>query len=215
LIDPTRWSDALRAADFDEVVALPHDGAPTDVLLHHVILARASGDEAASRAIERPSEAASVGDRSMSTSAAPLLTSAEVDARLAAAMSDERHDVFVDVVRHAVAHVLRIPDPTTLQRDQPLLDLGFDSLMAVELRNVLKESLSLERKLPATLAFDRPTIGAIARHLETLRGGTSPASDPSPPHRIAPATDGESSFAALSEAEVESALLEKLAELEG
>ena len=86
-------------------------------------------------------------------------------------LPDERHDVLVDVVRHAVARVLRVAEPATLQRDQPLLDLGFDSLMAVELRNVLRQGLALDRKLPATLVFDHPTIAAIATYLEPMLAG--------------------------------------------
>jgi Phosphopantetheine attachment site len=46
------------------------------------------------------------------------------------------------------------------------MDLGLDSLMAVQLRNRLTKALQLEQPLPATLMFDHPTIEAIARFLE-------------------------------------------------
>ena len=74
--------------------------------------------------------------------------------------------MIVDAVRNTIARVLRVADPSRLQRDQPLLDLGFDSLMAVELRNVLRGTFALERKLPATIVFDHPTINAIATYLD-------------------------------------------------
>ena len=48
---------------------------------------------------------------------------------------------------------------------QPLNELGLDSLMAVELRNMLGSSLRLERNLPATLVFDYPTIHALTDYL--------------------------------------------------
>ena len=51
--------------------------------------------------------------------------------------------------------------PPGLQAGLP--DIGMDSLMAVELRNRLEASLKCA--LPATLAFEYPTIEALADHL--------------------------------------------------
>jgi hypothetical protein len=149
--------------------------------------------------------------------AASPVDAGELRAALASALPDERHDLVVDAVRYAVAGVLRIPDPGTLRRDQPLLDLGFDSLMAVELRNVLRASLALDRKLPATLVFDHPTISAIAIHLETLLSGPAPPDESGTVAGtrpdIRPALD-VSMVAELSDDEVEAMLLSRLAEVE-
>ena len=54
-------------------------------------------------------------------------------------------------------------DPGTLSDDQVLQDLGLDSLMAVELRNTLVMQTGL--KVPTTLVFDHPTLGAITSWL--------------------------------------------------
>jgi acyl transferase domain-containing protein len=212
LLDAPRWLDALRSAGFAEADAVP-DEAVAATLLHHVLVARAPGDEAAA---PRAADAGPAVLMAGAPAAGPIDTG-DLRAELATALPDERHDVVVDAVRHAVAGVLRIADPGTLRRDQPLLDLGFDSLMAVELRNVLRGRLALDHKLPATLVFDHPTISAIATHLETLLAGPSSAAEsgtvagPKPDPR--PTLD-VSTVAELSDDEVEAMLLSRLAEVE-
>ena len=52
---------------------------------------------------------------------------------------------------------------------QAFTEAGLDSLGAVELRNALSQHLDME--LPATLAFDHPSINAIATYIFASMGG--------------------------------------------
>lgn len=79
---------------------------------------------------------------------------------------EERRSVIVRAVRRAAAEVLGHEDPARLPVDKGLLDVGFDSLTAVELRNRIGTISGL--RLPATLLFDHPTVAEIGAHLDEL-----------------------------------------------
>lgn len=53
------------------------------------------------------------------------------------------------------------------QPDQPLMEVGLDSLGAVELRNSIQARFGLE--LPATVTFDYPTATAMASYISNLK----------------------------------------------
>ncbi|CAI7975413.1 phthiocerol/phenolphthiocerol synthesis type-I polyketide synthase C [Frankia sp. Hr75.2] len=73
-----------------------------------------------------------------------------------------RWAVLEEHVRSQIAQVLRIP-PARLDNQTPLDTLGFDSLMALELRNRLEASLDVP--ISATMAWNYPTIARIVPHL--------------------------------------------------
>ncbi|HET6483626.1 MAG TPA: SDR family NAD(P)-dependent oxidoreductase, partial [Actinoplanes sp.] len=68
-----------------------------------------------------------------------------------------------EVVRAAVAAVLGHRDPQAVDDEKPFRDLGFDSLMAVELRNRLIAETGLD--LATTVVFDHPTMLALTAML--------------------------------------------------
>ena len=214
LLDARTWEAALRANGFVDVAALPGPNHPAAVLGQHLLLACAPRDGAAVDA-GTPVRLAQVADGSESAThaPAPLPEAQALQAALATALPSERNELLVAFVRQSIAHVLRLRDWQSLKRDQPLLDLGFDSLMAIELRNVLRQGLALPGKLPATLIFDYPSIGAIAAYLERMRAQSPPDVEERSPQATSAAFTPADDLAALSDDEVEAMLLKKLAQL--
>jgi acyl carrier protein len=85
--------------------------------------------------------------------------------RLAGLPPPEARQLLLDVVRGHVAGVLGHAGTGPVGTERGLLDMGIDSLTAVELRNRLNRDTGL--RLPTTLAFDYPTPAAIAEYLRT------------------------------------------------
>ncbi|WP_413813170.1 acyltransferase domain-containing protein [Streptomyces sp. OE57] len=72
----------------------------------------------------------------------------------------------LELVQMEVASVLGMTDPGVILDDSSFLELGFDSLSAVRLRNRLSKATGLD--LPATLLFEHPTSAELASHLDAL-----------------------------------------------
>ncbi|MBB6170278.1 acyl transferase domain-containing protein/acyl carrier protein [Nocardiopsis mwathae] len=83
--------------------------------------------------------------------------------RLARIPEADREAAVLEIVRKHVAAVIGIATAASVDAQRAFSDLGFDSLMAVELRNGLKDEIGL--RLPTTLIFDHPTPQRVARHI--------------------------------------------------
>jgi len=132
-------------------------------------------------------------------------------AKVLDALPAERAGLMREFVRTKVMQVLHLDGDNPPGRNDRLMDLGFDSLMAVQLRNLLASGLALERPLPATLMFDYPTIDAIAAYLigQLVRVDVGDQ-DAVPATSPLEAPVGEAAVAGMSDAEVEALLLRRL-----
>ncbi len=82
---------------------------------------------------------------------------------LAGIPEGEREEHVLGLVRGEVAAVLGHQSAEEVDAEKAFMDLGFDSLAAVEMRNRLGAMTGME--LPATLIFDYPNSAALAGYL--------------------------------------------------
>jgi NADPH:quinone reductase-like Zn-dependent oxidoreductase/NAD(P)-dependent dehydrogenase (short-subunit alcohol dehydrogenase family)/acyl carrier protein len=93
----------------------------------------------------------------------PADTAASFVARLTTLPAADRSAVILDLVRQEVARTLGHPDPASVDVERGFLDMGLDSLTALELRNQLSATTGI--RLTSTAVFDYPTPAVLARHL--------------------------------------------------
>jgi acyl transferase domain-containing protein/SAM-dependent methyltransferase len=217
MLSAATWEATLREAGFVHAASFPGEGSPAEAMAQHVILAQAplaAGDFAAD---PTSATADSQPDDRRGTAAAARAAANALAARLRVAAPHEREDLLVEYVRGHIAALLRLESPVRVERRRRLMELGLDSLMAVELRGRLGKGLDLEDPLPATLVFDYPSVDAIVGLLVRRLGPEEPVSAAPDPrvqvHAIvAPASGAE--LDALSDAEVEARLLARLSMIE-
>jgi NADPH:quinone reductase-like Zn-dependent oxidoreductase len=139
-------------------------------------------------------------------------TPADADPTLLALLADappaRRLSLLVAHVHQQALRVLGLPPTYPLDAYQGLRDVGLDSLMAIELRNHLQRSV--ERDLPTTLAFDYPTVDAIARHVMSVLSATARPQS-APQDAVEPVADDVD---ALTDAEAAALLNAELAGLQ-
>ena len=143
---------------------------------------------------------------------APAVQEPEIVRQLAEAMPAQQRKLLLGYVSNQVIKVLRLGSTQVSQR-QPLNEMGLDSLMAVELRNMLGAGLGLKRPLPATLVFDYPTVEALADYLAKDALALTPVEPPQIdlPPELAPTGDEMlDTVEELSDEEVDRLLAEKI-----
>ncbi len=211
LLPPDLWLKALVDAGFESAESWPRVGSAAESLGQHVIVARLSGEPfgavdtlTAVDAVTAVPVRASIDDVSESADA--------LRQRVREAVAGDRLAILRDVVRNRAVRVLRLDAADAPGRHDRLMDAGFDSLMAVQLRNQLSEALGLERALPASLMFDHPTIETLAEHLLTrvlpVEAGSSQSEAEQPADHVSASRAAD--VAAMTDTEVEALLLERL-----
>ncbi|WP_367129066.1 type I polyketide synthase [Saccharothrix sp. HUAS TT1] len=94
------------------------------------------------------------------------------DRSVPSAVRDTAEQV-ADVVRAEVAAIAGLTSARELDTTKPFKDLGFDSIMGVELGDRLSEVIG--RGLPSTLVFDHPTPDAVIAFLSGATGAVAQA----------------------------------------
>ncbi|MFI9240332.1 type I polyketide synthase [Streptomyces sp. NPDC053079] len=89
--------------------------------------------------------------------------------RLAALPASERAPALLELVREEVATVLGHTGAAAVPPGRPFVELGFDSLTGVLLRNRLSALTGLP--LPASVVFERPSAAELAGRLHEELGG--------------------------------------------
>jgi microcystin synthetase protein McyG len=95
----------------------------------------------------------------VSTKPEAAADSAEIAGSLQAAGGDEKKAIIGRYVHERVARVLGYKDHTQVDVDLTLLELGFDSLMAIQLRNAIRSQLGAD--VPIGKLFDSTSVEAL------------------------------------------------------
>ncbi|GJM23218.1 MAG: polyketide synthase [Planctomycetota bacterium] len=103
----------------------------------------------------------------LQSAAAPSLASGvSLLDELAGATPEEMSKRLMDFLREQLAFVMGFASPNQVDPQLELVEMGIDSLLAVDLRNRVEASLGVS--LPATLLFDHPNLSSLATSLTEL-----------------------------------------------
>jgi len=135
-------------------------------------------------------------------------TISDLRLKIESASPEELEGIIRRAVHEAVGAALRVK-PDSIRDDQPLTDLGLDSLMGVEIESSIEGSLGVALP-PASLARARTIdqiVVLIAEHLGAKRGsGPPPATTAAGVAKGEPRSTAEADLDALSDDEIETLL---------
>jgi acyl carrier protein len=121
----------------------------------------------------------------------------------------QKKEAVIVYLRQQIREVLGFAARTSIEADKRLVELGMDSLMALELKRRLEGDLKMT--FPATMIFEYPTLEAMAGHIVPA----SPVQAAPQPQASAVADERKrAEIAKLSTAEAEQALLAELENLD-
>jgi acyl transferase domain-containing protein/NADPH:quinone reductase-like Zn-dependent oxidoreductase/NAD(P)-dependent dehydrogenase (short-subunit alcohol dehydrogenase family)/SAM-dependent methyltransferase/acyl carrier protein len=120
--------------------------------------------------------------------------------KIDSAPPEEREAIIAQAVRDVVGSVLRVK-PETLRDDQPLTDLGLDSLMGAEIENSLESAIGVG--LPPTSLMRTRTVGQIAALIAGHMGGAPAPAVAAEPAPAKPSPAEEVDIEALSNEEID------------
>jgi SAM-dependent methyltransferase len=220
LIEAPRWETVLLEQGFTRARAFPEPGVATEILGNHVIVATVAEGWDARRDPANAGGSAALPSALGSGPSPEEAAREALRAQLAAALPFERREMLAEVARTEVMKVLRLDRQHPPALGARLLDLGLDSLMAVQFRNRLAQALGVGKPLSATLVFDHPTCEALGAYLDrelfgepgpvaAAASAASPMSAPAAPALVV--RDVEQ----MSDEETEALLLKRLDTLPG
>ncbi|WP_251018747.1 type I polyketide synthase [Streptomyces sp. ISL-11] len=177
---PDEYTVAL--ADTTGAVVATVDGL-TMARVDLAALAGAPGEDAPRQAPRLPARRTATGHRSPAGSA--TATGPALAQQLAGLPAAEQTALLTELVRAETAVVLGHPSPETVELHRGFFELGFNSLMSVDLRNRLAAATGL--RLPTAFLFEFSMPAAAVAHLqrELTRPGATGA-----PEAPATAPDG-------------------------
>ncbi len=92
--------------------------------------------------------------------------------RLAALAVEEREAAILDLLRAQIAEILGYSSAAAVDPTRPLLELGLDSVGAMELRN--RVAAMVGAQVPVSVLADQPTVQELARHVGEALDSSAP-----------------------------------------